>query len=315
MVKMKYNTELVLENITYYKYFYLSRIYHNPNLPYYILQGYRMILGIFCLFNFIMYNWLEIPEYLNIFLMKYSGELFTESNQVNMFPGSGNPSGGHYYGYFQSGGSSFGGDPSGGGPSGSGPPGGGSQGGSGDQSSKDQNEETNKSKGKGKKRAQFEESYEEWEAKRKKAERPFRGATRLAPDGKKFFFFDRPSNRAIHPETYHAEPPLCIQSNTIRQYKEHGLTYVYHVGGDHPRDFCRIWFPDGTKIEIYDERTVFNFMQHHRDEVRLGRNHDPIYNYAEYYTNHFEPFRKKKISDMIEGFKIENSGKDLKRKD
>ena len=57
---------------------------------------------------------------------------------------------------------------------------------------------------------------------------------------KHIFFFDRPSNRAIHPETYHAEPPLCIQSNTIRQYKEHGLTYVYHVGGDHPRDFCRI---------------------------------------------------------------------------
>lgn len=136
---------MLLNSITYYKYLCLSRIYHNPDLPDYLLHAYRIILGIFCLYSCIINNWLYIPEFLYIFLINYIGELSTESSQVNMFPGSGNSSGAHQYGYFHSGGGgSFGGDPFGGGPSGSGgsgPP-------LGNQSSIDQNEDSNKSKGK-----------------------------------------------------------------------------------------------------------------------------------------------------------------------
>jgi hypothetical protein len=78
-------------------------------------------------------------------LINYIGELSTESNQVNMFPGSGNPSGSNYGYFFPGYGSSSAGG--GGGPSGSGgsgPP-------IGNQSSTDQDEDSNK----GKKRAYF----------------------------------------------------------------------------------------------------------------------------------------------------------------
>jgi hypothetical protein len=136
---------MLINNITYYKNLCLSRIYHNTDLPNYLLHAYRIILGVFCLYNFIINNWVYIPEFLDIYLINYVGELFTEPSQVNMFPGSGNSSGAHHYGYFHSGGDgSFGGDPSGGGPSDSG----GSRPPVGNESLIDQNEDFNKSKGK-----------------------------------------------------------------------------------------------------------------------------------------------------------------------
>jgi hypothetical protein len=136
---------MLINSITYYKYLCLSRIYHNTDLPDYLLHIYRIVLGVFCLYSCITNNWLYFLEYIDIFILNYRGELSTEPSQINMFPGSGNSSGAHQYGYFHSGGdNSFGGDPLGGGPSGnggSGPP-------VNNQSSTDQNEESNKSKGK-----------------------------------------------------------------------------------------------------------------------------------------------------------------------
>jgi hypothetical protein len=134
-----------MNSITYYKYLCLSRIYYNTDLPNYFIQVYRIVLGVFCLYNCIINNWLYLPEFLDIFLINYISELSTEPSQVNMFPGSGNSSGAHQYGNFHSGsGGSFGGDPFGGGPSGSGnsgPP-------VGNQYPTDQDEDSNKSKGK-----------------------------------------------------------------------------------------------------------------------------------------------------------------------
>jgi hypothetical protein len=101
---------------------------------------YRLVLGVFCLYSCIINNWLYLPEFLDIYIIHYIGELSPDFNQVKMFSGSGGSSGGHY-GFFPSDyGSSFGG----GGPSGSGgsgPP-------VGSQSLTDQNEDSNKSKGK-----------------------------------------------------------------------------------------------------------------------------------------------------------------------
>ena len=62
---------MLINSVTYYKCLCLSRIYHNPDLPNFFLQAYRIVLGIFCLYNCIINNWLYLPEYLDIFLINY----------------------------------------------------------------------------------------------------------------------------------------------------------------------------------------------------------------------------------------------------
>lgn len=114
---------------------------------------------------------------------------------------------------------------------------------------------------------------------------------RMPPkEGTKFLYFDRVSNRVVYPETYHTFNPISIQGNTIREYNEHKLTYVYHMYGDNP--FCRIYSPDGTKLEIYDARTVMKYILHHKNEVTIGRRIEPKYDYAESYVKKFEHFKK-----------------------
>ena len=112
----------------------------------------------------------------------------------------------------------------------------------------------------------------------------------LAPKGSKFIFFNKLTNRLIYPETYHSFNPMYLKENTIRKYEEHYLTYVYHIYGDKP--FCRIYSPDGTKIEIYDPRTVMKYIEHHKNEVTIGRKHVPRYDYVKLYKQKFEVFRK-----------------------
>jgi len=307
---------MLINSITYYKCFCLSRIYHNPDLPNYLLQAYRIVLGVFCLYSCITNNWLYLPEFLNLFLINYMGEISTEPNQVNMFPGSGNSSGAHQYGYFHSGGGgSFGGDPFGGGPSGSGnsrPP-------IGNQSLIDQNEDSNKSKGKkrayiapedmdkdqnedsnkskGKKRVHWAPEVMVNNKDEANNERPYVKPdyrkdfkpVRLAPPGPKFLYFDRASNRVVYPETYHTYNPISVRGDSIRIYRELGLKYAYHIYGDKP--FCRIYSPDGTKIEIYNVRTVMNYILHHKNEVTIARRQEHKYDYVESYKKKFEPYK------------------------
>jgi len=254
-----------MNSITYYKYLCLSRIYYNPDLPNYLLQGYKIVLGIFCLYSCIINNWLYLPEYLDIFSKNYIGELSIESNQVNMFPGSGNSSGSPY-GYFPSfSGSDFGGNPFGQGPSGnggSGPP-------VGNESSTDKDEDFNKSKGK--KRAYIAPEATGNDKDETSNERPKRKRgswlTRSSPAGPQFSYFDTVRNMHIWPEFSHIRDPIYYNDNTIREYNEHGLKYEYHVSGENP--FCRISSFDGTKIEIYDASTVMKYIEYHNEEVRL----------------------------------------------
>lgn len=267
---------MLINNITYYKCLCLSRIYHNPDLPNLFLQVYKIVLGIFCLYNCIINNWLYLPEFIDIFLINYMGELSTESNQVNMFPGSGNPSGSHH-GYLSSnyGSSSAGG---GGGPSGSGgsgPP-------VGNQSSTDQDEDYNKSKGK--KRAMYEavdnerderaywapgaidNDYQTDNVRTRKRNYPWYG-------GLKFPYFDPEANIFRSPEHFHMKAPIVYRDNTIREYNEHGLKYAYHIYGDNPS--CRISSVDATRmIEIYDAGTVKKYIEFHNEEVRIAKLHE-----------------------------------------
>jgi hypothetical protein len=285
---------MLVNNVTYYKCLCLSKIYHDPDLPNNLLQAYRIVLGIFCLYSCIINNWLYFLEFLDIFLINYMSELSIEPNQVNMFPGSGNSSGAHQYGYFHSGGGgSFGGDPFGGGPSGSG----GSRPPVDNQSLIDQNEDSNKSKGK--KRVHWAPEAMGNDKDETNSERPYKKPdyrkdfkpVRLAPPGPKFLYFDRASNRVIYPETYHTYNPICIRDNTIREYNELGLKYVYHIYGDNP--FCRIYSPDGTKIEIYNVRTVMKYIEYHKNEVTIARRQKDSYDYVESYKKRFEPYKSK----------------------
>jgi hypothetical protein len=74
--------------------------------------------------------------------------------------------------------------------------------------------------------------------------------------------------------------------------------------GNNP--FCRIYSPDGTKIEIYNVRTVMKYIEYHKNEVTIGRRHVPKYDYAELYKKKFEVFRKRedvlaeeKVKDIL----------------
>jgi hypothetical protein len=273
---------MLINSVTYYKCLCLSRIYHNPDLPNFFLQAYRIVLGIFCLYNCIINNWLYLPEYLDILLINYISELSTESNQVNMFPGSGNSSGAHQYGYFHSGGgSSFGGDPFGGGPSGSG--GSGPPVGNESSTDKDKDEDSNKSKGKRREYYMYEAVENERDERRYWAP----GATgndyqtdnirtrkKNYPwlSGLDFSYFDNYLNILCNPEHTHAKAPIIYRDNTIREYNEHGLKYVYHIYGDNPS--CRISSTDGTRmIEIYDANTVKKYIEFHNEEVRIAKWH------------------------------------------
>jgi hypothetical protein len=128
---------MLINNVTYYRCLCLL---HITDLPGFLLQAYRIVLGIFCLYSCISINWLYLPEFLDIYLIRYVGELSTEPNQVNMFPRSG---GGHYGFSGSNYGSSSGGGPFGEGPSGSG----GSGPLVGNQSSTDKDEDSNRSRG------------------------------------------------------------------------------------------------------------------------------------------------------------------------
>lgn len=268
---------MLINSITYYKCLCLSRIYHNPDLPYFFLQGYKIVLGMFCLYNCIINNWLYLPDFLNIFLMNYMDELSTESNQVNMLPGSGNPSG-YHYGSFSSnyGSSSAGGGRGPSGSGGSGPP-------VGNESSTDKDEDSNKSKGK--KRTYF--LYEAVD--NDKDERAYWAPGAIGNDyetdnvrprknnfpwmsGLQFSYFDPELSIYRNPEHSHVKSPIYYRDNTIREYNEFGLKYVYHIYGDNPS--CRISSTDGSRmIEIYDAGTVNKYIQYHKNEVRIAKWH------------------------------------------
>ena len=223
MYVFKYNTQMLIKkNFTYYKNWCLIYIYMNPNSPNNTLICYRIILGIFCIYNFIINNWLDIPEYLEEFLIKYINEFCNEFNVVNMFPGGWNPYKGHSSGYHQVGPGYYDLNPYGQGPSG-GPSGGGSHVGPppGDQSSREQNEDSNRSRDNKRNAPDIEEN----EVKRKRPNPEDR--TRFPPRGPKFLYFDHEKNRLYYPETFHRGKAFSTENNCIRQYEEHGLSYIY----------------------------------------------------------------------------------------
>jgi hypothetical protein len=279
---------MLINSITYYKCLCLSRIYHNPDLPNDFLQVYRIVLGMFCLYNCIINNWLYLPEFLDIFLINYIGEFSTGSNQVNMFPWSG----GGNYGFLPSdyGSSSAGGGQGPSGSGGSGPP-------VGNQSSIDQDEDSNKSKGKkrahsvseamGNDRNERTHSVSEamgndrnerayWApevigSELHKTENEKRiGSFLFWIRGVEFNYYDTDLMMYCNPEHLHYKSPIYYRDKSIREYNENGLKFVYHIYGNNPS--CRISSSDGTtKIEIYDAATVKKYIEYQRNEVRIAR--------------------------------------------
>jgi hypothetical protein len=87
-----------------------------------------------------------------------------------------------------------------------------------------------------------------------------------------FSYFDYEVNTLRSPEHTHLKGPIIYRNNTIREYNEHGLKYVYHIYGDHPS--CRISSVDFRRnIEIYDARTVMKFIELRNEEVRIANLH------------------------------------------
>jgi hypothetical protein len=106
-----------------------------------------------------------------------------------------------------------------------------------------------------------------------------------------FSYFDPELSIERNPEHFHVNNPIYYRDRTIREYNEFGLKYVYHIYGDNP--FCRIYSPDGTKIEIYNVRTVMKYIEYHKNEVTIARRQKDSYDYVEFYKNKFEPYKSK----------------------
>ena len=132
------------------------------------------------------------------------------------------------------------------------------------------------------------------------------------PKGPGFYYYDKNTKRVIYPESYLDKDPFYLRSQSVRIYDESSLRLTFYCDDEDRNNFyCKILFPDGTHVKIYDKPTVFKFIQYHKDHIKLGYSMKPVFNYDDYYKKHFDIFRKNKVNTLIEQFKHYNDSRDI----
>jgi len=147
---------------------------------------------------------------------------------------------------------------------------------------------------------------------KREAVRPDGKVTRhIVPEGK-FFYYDPVTKRSVNPETLHWEKPKCYHNNAIRVYSEYGMTYTYNcMSSDPSKHFCRVKYPDLSTCDIYRIQTMVENIEFHRNHIKLGYEMKPTYWYNDYYNKHFDEFRKEKVNNLLERYKIINSHREI----
>ena len=244
----------------YFKYFYYKEIYLNPTFGFKLFTFYRLILGILFFYSIVNNNYLYIYELLGIYTNNCIEELSPILLKMDSW-GNGNP---------------FGEGSSNNVPPGKGPPG-------------------NNSTG-------VESTVENENPKNKqKSEVDRRINRRRGLQGPVFRYYDRLTHRYVYPEAYHEGEPIYLGNKTTRVYDHGGIRYAY-VCEDYFEDkrYCKITYPDGTYAFIYNKEAVMKHIDYHRKHIRLGHQSEPPFPYINYYNEHFDVFRKKKIESFFE---------------
>lgn len=252
---------------SYFRYFYYKEIYLNPNLGFKLLSIYRLIIGILFIYIVINDNTNYIYELLGIYINNYIQELSSiDCILLKMDSwGDNNPSG---YG-----------NPFGEGSSNNVPPSGGPPG--------------NNFTG-------TESTIENENSKNREQDSGRKANRRRGLQGPPFRYYDTSTHKYVYPEAYHEGEPILLANKTTRVYNYGSITYTYVCDKFHEEDrYCKITYPDGSDAFIFDKRTVMNHIDYHKKHIKLGYECNPPFFYAEYYNDHFDPYRKKKIMEQF----------------
>jgi len=119
-------------------------------------------------------------------------------------------------------------------------------------------------------------------------------------EGPHYRYYDRSTHKYVYPEAYHEKEPIYLANKTTRVYLHGGISYTYICDSFHEEDrYCKITYPDGTYAFIFNKETVMNHIDFHRKHIQLGHRSNPPFSYIDYYNDHFDPFRKKKIIEKF----------------
>lgn len=254
--------KIKIKSMQYIRYFYYKEVYLNPNLGLKILNIYRLIIGILFIYLVLKDNSNYIMELLDIYSNRYLQILSpTDCIILKMDSwGDGN--------HFGEGSSSN--VPSGKGPSGNNPTG-------------------------------AESTIENENSKKREQDSGRKLNRRKNLKGPVFRYYDRLTHKYVYPEAYHEYEPVYLGNKTTRVYNHGGIIYTY-VCEDYYEDnrYCRITYPDGTYAFIFNKETVMNHIDYHRKHIKLGHQSNPPFSYVDYYKEHFDVFRKKKIQSFFE---------------
>lgn len=268
-IKIKIKTKIKsMQFIGYFRYFYYKEIYLNPNLGSKLFNLYRLIIGILFIFIMINENFNYIYELLDIYINNYLQELSPTDCILLKMDSGGNANPFGDANPFGEGSSSN--VPPGRGPSGNNPTG-------------------------------AESTTENENSKKKEQDSGRKANRRRGLLGPVYRYYDRSTHKYVYPEAYHEDEPIYLGNKTTRIYSHGGITYTY-VCEDYFEDnrYCKITYPDGTYAFIFDKETVMNHIDYHRKHIKLGHQSNPPFSYADYYREHFDVFRKKKVQAFFE---------------
>ena len=110
---------------------------------------------------------------------------------------------------------------------------------------------------------------------------------------------DKKKIKWVYPESYHYNPLyMSFFTDTLRIYDDANIRYVYHTHAYHMGDrFCKITYPDGTHLVIYNKKVVLEHIKYHHKHIFMNYKQESHYFfYDKWYKAHFEPFRKANIN-------------------
>lgn len=115
--------------------------------------------------------------------------------------------------------------------------------------------------------------------------------------GPPFRYFDNNTKSWVVPESYHSTDPMLLGRNRLRIYDHASIRYTYDCTNNNL--FCRILYPDNSTMTTNNPRVVMRHIDYHIEQIRLNNRAQPPINYATYYKNHFEPYRKAYIREKF----------------
>lgn len=287
-------------------YIYLKEIYLNPYLCYRVLCLYRIIIGLISVYCFIQNNMISIEELLDKFLYYYEQQFSEDIILTDRFR--------HYNPHGKGKGSKFETWESGS------PNNNNNNSENLQPAAEDDNTKKRKSNKKGKnptKKSKKDNNVSSTgsQLSRKRASqvntllrqkrlqklRLYFRKLKKKTLGPKFRFRDPKRKKWIDPESYHGQAPIQVMaSKTMRVYQDGPLRYTYFCHAyRRSKRYCKVTYPDGTSLYMYSPEKLMKHIEFNRHNTWLGYQMKPKFMMGNYYRTHFDPFRKKKINDII----------------